>query len=209
MRVFLVHGMARTPVSMTLLGHRLQRAGFRIEYFGYSVTFERLDRIAKRFARKVRDLVADEGAPYGVVGHSLGNIITRMAAAELPPQFARFVMLAPPNQSPTLARRLRDNPIFRLVTGDAGQRLGDDAFYTDLPVPDVPTLVVAGTAGPRSSSLPLGDQANDGVVRLDETQLEDVPIVEVPALHTFLMNRRDVADTVVDFLASDVASAEV
>lgn len=188
---------------MTLLGRRLEKAGFAVEYFGYSVTFERLDRIAARFVNKARSLVGDSGETYAIVGHSLGNIITRMAAAELPAGFTRFVMLAPPNQSSTLARRLRDNPVFRLVTGDAGQSLGDDEFYEQLAVPDVPTLVVAGTAGPRDSRLPLGDAANDGVVRLDETQLDDVPTVEVPALHTFLMNRRDVTDTIVQFLRSD------
>lgn len=200
--------MARTPISMTLLGRRLEKAGFAVEYFGYSVTFERLDRIAERFIQKARASLGESGAPYAVVGHSLGNIITRMAASELPPGFTRFVMLAPPNQSPTLARRLRDNPVFRLVTGDAGQNLGDDAFYEQLPVPDVPTLVVAGTAGPRDPRLPLGETANDGIVSLEETQLDDVPTVEVPALHTFLMNRRDVADTVVDFLGSGTAGAD-
>lgn len=201
MRVFLVHGMARTPMSMTLLGHRLQRAGFTVEYFGYSVTFERLDRIADRLVRKVASLVGTRGTPYAIVGHSLGNIITRMAADALPPGFTRFAMLAPPNHSPKLARQLKSNTLYRLFTGDAGQRLSDTAFYADLPVPDVETLIVAGTAGPRKASLPLGDAANDGIVRLDEAVLDNVPAVEVPALHTFVMNRRDVAATVIDFLA--------
>lgn len=194
--------MARTPVSMMLLGHRLRRAGFAVSYFGYSVTFERLDRIAQRFVGRVEQAMAggDAGMPYAVVGHSLGNVITRMASASLPAGFARFVMLAPPNRSPAIARRLRRNLLFRLFTGDAGQRLADESFFAQLPVPAVPTLIVAGNAGPQGAALPLGEAANDGIVRLDETQLEGTPTLEVPALHTFLMNRRDVAASVLAFL---------
>jgi pimeloyl-ACP methyl ester carboxylesterase len=208
MHVFLIHGMGRSPVSMGLLGHRLRRAGHEPHFFGYSVALTALDSIAERFAQRVRDTVSKAEAgpgtktePFAVIGHSLGNVITRLAAVQLPASFARFVMLAPPNQSPAMARWMAENPVFRWMAGDAGQRLADEQFFQGLAVPSVATLIVAGTAGPRDERLPLGDTMNDGVVTLEESRLGAVPLVTVPATHTFLMNRQDVTGEVLDFLA--------
>ncbi|RMH21833.1 MAG: alpha/beta hydrolase [Acidobacteria bacterium] len=201
MRVFLIHGMARTRLSMAVLAGRLWRAGHRPSLFGYSVQRHTLEHIVERFADRIEEVMAAApGAPYAVVGHSLGNVITRLASPRLPPGFARFVMLAPPNQPPALARALGGNPIFRLAFGDAGDKLKDDGFFARIPVPEVPSLIIAGTRGPRASWLPFGGAANDAILRLEETRLGDLPLVTVHAAHTFLMNRREVFVLVRDFL---------
>ena len=107
MRVILIHGMARSPLSMAPLAARLKAAGHQPSLFGYSVTFQNLDAIAERFAEKVHAVVDDgDSDGYAVIGHSLGNVITRMASPELPDGFRRFAMLAPPNHSPATARAL-------------------------------------------------------------------------------------------------------
>ncbi len=207
MHVFLIHGMGRSPISMSLLGHRLGRAGHDPHFFGYSVALSALDAIADRFAQQVRTTLDEQDTQdeaFAVIGHSLGNVITRLAADRLPESFARFVMLAPPNRSPALAQRLAENPVFRLMTGDAGQRLADEAFFRELAVPTVPTLIMAGTAGPRNARLPLGQATNDGVVSLEESQLDSVPLITFPATHTFLMNRQDVTGEVLAFLEDGV-----
>lgn len=211
MRVFLIHGMARTPLSMAPLALRLRASGHRPSLFGYSVTFERLDRIAERFAEHVREVVGDEVLDnesdaeereegYAVVGHSLGNIITRLASPKLPPGFRRFVMLAPPNHPPATARALEDNFFFVLLTRDAGRKLCDDGFYDDLPAPDVPSLVIAGTRGPSGEWHPANDQAHDGLVTVDEAKLDGVPLVEIHGVHSFLPWRGDIARRVASFL---------
>lgn len=208
MRVFLIHGMGRTPASMAWLALRLRWAGHRTRLFGYSVTLETLDQIAERFLRQVRQTVeedardAAEPRPFAVVGHSLGNIITRMNLEALPDGLQRFVMLAPPNSPPALARELQDNPLFQAVTRDTGQTLCDEDFYETLPVPAMPTLILAGTSGPSGPWHPLGYRANDTVVAVDETRLGNIEVVEVPGVHSFLMNRGDVFERVQQFLAS-------
>ena len=197
MRVFLIHGMGRTQVSMALLARRLRAAGHQTDAFGYFVTKDGLDVIAHKFSRFIDEKRA-AGEPFAVIGHSLGNVITRMA---LPLEgLARFIMLAPPNRPPVMARALQGNPVFRALTRDAGQKLLDDAFYASLPVPQVPTLVVAGTGGPRSSWLPFKGSPSDGVVLVEETRLPGVPHVEVPAIHTFIMNDGEVAKLALGFL---------
>ncbi len=219
MRVFLIHGMGRTSASMLLLQRRLAASGYRPSRFDYMVALADLQTIANSFVSHVREVVEQDSeetrrelaagefaseseakASYAVVGHSLGNIITRLASPLLPVGFRRFIMLAPPNRPSVMARMLRDNPVFRLATRDAGQKIGDEEFYARLPVPQVPSLIIAGTQGPRSPWLPFEGQPNDAVVRVEETHLEGVPTLEVPGIHTFLMNRSDVQQAIETFL---------
>lgn len=207
MRVFLIHGMGRTPASMWILDRRLRGAGHRPSLFGYFVTVADLDEIAARFAAHVErvraaDAEGGEDRGYAVVSHSLGGIVTRLASPRLPPGLRCLAMLAPPNQPPAVVRTLTDNAVFRLLTQDSGRKLNDPAFYESLPVPDVPILVVAGTRGPRAEWLPFAGRPNDSVLRVDETILEGAPTVSVHGVHTFLMNRRDVFAAVRQFLAA-------
>lgn len=199
MRVFLVHGMGRTRASLLLLRARLARAGLAPVLFGYGVARERWDAIVERFVVAVRDAV-DPGQPYGIVGHSLGNVIARAASPRLPEGLRAIVMLAPPNRPPVLAEKFSRSPIFALFTGEAGKNLASPEFYETLPVPAVPTLVVAGTGGPRASWLPHGDEPTDGVVSVSETRLPGARHHEVPRVHTLIMNDREVARLAADFL---------
>ena len=200
MRVFLIHGMGRTSASLLLLARRLGRAGHATSAFGYRVAQHELSRIADDFVAHVtRTTQAEPGAPYAVIGHSLGNVITRLASPRLPPGFARFVMLAPPNRSPALARAMRKSRLYALLTGDAGKKLGDHGFFAELPVPDVPTLVIAGHAEARL--LPFRGAASDGIVGVHETHLAGARHELVTAAHTFIMNDRRATQLLLDFLA--------
>ena len=200
-RVFLIHGMGRTQMSMALIARRLRAAGHQPSSFGYFVTRDPLERIAEQLAAHVDRVGADDGQGYAVIGHSLGNVITRMALPALG-DLRRFVMLAPPNRPPVMAQSLSGNPVFRALTRDAGIKLIDDEFFRQLPLPNVPTLIVAGTREPKARWLPFAGQASDGVVGVEETRLPGVPHVEVPAIHTFIMNDAEVARLTLRFLDS-------
>ena len=215
MRVFLIHGMGRTPASMWLLAWRLREAGHRPSLFGYAVSLTPIDEIVSKLRLHVAArLAADEAAgggpaggpsaepaPYAMIGHSLGNLLTRLASPALPAGFSRFVQLAPPNQSPASARLLRDQTIFQAVTQDAGRKLADEEFFATVPVPDVPTLILAGDAGPRQTFLPpFRGEPNDGVLSVEETRLPGIAHLVLPAIHTFIMNRRDTTRAILAFL---------
>lgn len=205
MRVFLIHGMGRTSVSLALLGRRLRQAGHTTSAFGYLVSRQSLDDIADAWVSHIERGLGDGGADEGfaVVGHSLGNVITRMALPRLP-GLKRFAMLAPPNHPPAMARALERSPVFRALTQDAGRKLlDDDAFYARLPVPTVPTLIIAGNGGPRFARSPWKGAENDGVVSVDECGLagSNVEFAVVDAIHTLIMNQRDVTGLVQRFLA--------
>lgn len=204
MRVFLIHGMGRTPASMWVLDRRLRALGYRPSLFGYFVTVSDLDSIAERFLRhveRVRADDADKGGGYAIVSHSLGGIITRLASPRLPPGWRAFTMLAPPNRPPAVVTDvLGELKLFRLFTRDAGEKLKDGEFYRNLPAPAAPTLVIAGVGGPRLGRLHL-DAPNDGVLRAEETRLAGAEHVEIDAVHTFLMNRTDVLEKILAFFS--------
>jgi len=211
MRTFLLHGLGRTPASMTWLARRLRRAGHPTSVFGYLVLTADLETIAERLTERIaRDLAADTARdglpaprPYAIIGHSLGGIIARLATPGLPPGLARFVMMGPPNHPPAVARSLQGNVLFRWLSGDAGRRLTSSTFYRRLPLPDVPTLVIAGDRGPSAPWLPFGGAPNDGIVRVAEARIPGVPLLVVHGAHTFLMNRRDVGRAVCQFLEAE------
>lgn len=199
MDVVLIHGMGRTPLSMLRLRHRLRRAGHRAVLFGYSPTFETLEGSSARLAKKIERRI---GGDYALVGHSLGSVIIRNALGQLrerPPAACCF--LAPPMVACKAARYFSRFWLYRGLMGEMGQLLADDAFMSRLPLPAVPTRIYGGTGGPRASWLPFGLAANDGILSVAEaTGRFDGEIVEVPAIHTFIMHSKTVAADIAGLL---------
>lgn len=202
----MIHGMGRSPASFAYLARKLRKSGHQVSLFGYTVRNTSLDDIADRFVthvRTVRDAEELEVPRYAIVAHSLGSVIARMASPRLPVGFDRFAMLAPPNQAPLLARRLRDVGVFRAMTGDAGQRLSDPEFFRTLPVPDAATIILAGDAAKQITALPFDGAPADGIVSVEETRLDAVRHRVVPAWHTFIMNHPEVVRALSAFLDAD------
>jgi hypothetical protein len=185
--VFLVHGMGRTPLSMWLLGRRLQRAGYRVAHFGYLSTTGTVGDLGAALGRRAEQATG-EAPRVHFVGHSLGNIIVRWTLAHArPPRAARVVMLAPPNQGAAAADRWARwigwvmPPIHEL-------RTGPESAARALRLPDeVEVGIIAG--------------GRDGKVRVGETHLDGArDHAVVPGFHTFIMNRADVHRLICAFL---------
>jgi hypothetical protein len=202
MRVLLVHGLGRTPLSMAFLARRLRTAGHAPETFGYAGWASSYDAIRHRLAARVADADA-AGAPWIALGHSLGGLLLRDAiAAAAPARLAHLIMLATPNQLPRLAPRAARVAPFRWFTGECGQHLASPDYFARLPAPTVPHTIIAGTRGFSGRWSPFGDEPNDGVVAVSETVMApDRPPVLVPAAHTFIMNHATVQATILEILA--------
>ncbi len=193
-QVVFVHGVGRTPLSMLWLACRLRRAGLQPHQFGYFAEVESFDRIVERLARRFDRLGK---RPTIGIGHSLGGVLLRAAVARLAPTTTpprHLIMLGTPNRSPRLARFLRNWWLFRLVHGDCGQLLGDPQRMDALPPLSVPTTEIAGTAGFNGRWSPFGDEANDGIVSVDEAELDGAALIQLPLRHSFIMNSKQVAD---------------
>jgi hypothetical protein len=197
MRVLLVHGMGRTPLSLARLTRVLKQAGHRPERVGYVAAFESFERILARVRRRLEAL-ARSGEPYAVIGHSLGGLTLRAALTGLSPAPVHFIMLATPNQPPLLARQLHRLWPYRMLCGECGQLLSRPEFFARIPEPSIPYTIIAGDAGYRGRRSPFGGDPNDWLVAVDETKISsgDRPNV-FPVGHTFMMNNREVQAAIV------------
>jgi hypothetical protein len=194
--IILIHGMGRTPLSMLVLRHRLQAAGFSPSLFGYSPTFESFGHCAGRLLAHIRQTPG--GRPYALVGHSLGAVLIRAVLPQLeenPPAACFF--LAPPSQASRAAQYFAGNPLYKLLMGEMGQLLASEDFMDSLPAPAMPTRIYAGICDFAGRFSAFGDEPNDGILTLKETEgALAIPAIPVPSTHTFIMNSRQVADDI-------------
>ena len=161
--------MGRTPLSGWALLRRLRRAGLTTRTFGYSVVFENCDAIVARLRTRLSLLAATDD--YIVIGHSLGGVLLRAALNSLPPGSAlprHVYLLGSPVLASRIATRLKNNGLFRTLTGDCGQLLGSADRMQAMGPLAVPATGIVGTRGISNRFGIFGDEVNDGLVSLSE-----------------------------------------
>ena len=194
--VVLLHGQGRTRASMLVLSKRFKAAGYQTANFSYFQMNKPLDQISGELIAFIREKV--QTPRYHLIGHSLGNVIIRDAfRQEYPPGLGRIVMLAPPNQAAHLAKRFKNNLLYRWFAGDSGQKLSEEDFFRELPVPVVEFGVIAGGKGQKITF----SEPNDGLVAVEATKLEGMSdFIVLNHAHTFIMNCKDTFDHCRKFL---------
>jgi triacylglycerol lipase len=171
--VVLLHGLARTPLSMMALWLAARRRGYRVINWHYRSTLGSIAEHAEAFGREVAPRLA--AAPrVHFVTHSLGGIIVRQfLSTHALPNLGRVVMLAPPNGGSEVADVLqRSELITRYVTPARELGTGDTSVPLSLPPATFPVGVIAGSR----SHIPLfsnwmNHEPNDGVVAVERTKL--------------------------------------
>jgi hypothetical protein len=209
--VVLVHGLMRSTDSMDPVAEAVsKRSGKLPAAFGYASTRAAIDEHASALREWVENLPGQPRISF--VAHSLGNIVVRRAIAMwqqdgdprlVLPRLHRMVMLGPPNQGATIARRLAMLRLFETVTGEAGQELGVawERMQMRLATPPFPFCIVAGDVSSQPVRNPLVAGESDFVVSVEETRLEGAAEhVTVPALHSFLMSDEKVLEITLQFL---------
>jgi pimeloyl-ACP methyl ester carboxylesterase len=164
--VILVHGLWVPAAVMTPLAARHAAAGFRCHLFSYFGRGRPLQAHAERLARFARDV-----GPAHFVGHSLGGLVAlETLEAHRDIQVGNVVLLGTPVRGNFAGRRLAQRGWGRWFMG-ATQPLWSEARSLRWTRPE-PLGVVAGTLpvglGRLFGALP---GPNDGVVRLEETEL--------------------------------------
>ena len=202
--VVLAHGLGRTPASMAILANRLEEAGFRVVRFGYPSRSEPMEALVDRLRDEVERCCGDDPRHVHFVTHSMGGVLVRSYLSRRPePHEGRVVMLSPPNRGSEIVDAFADSELLRSFLGPAGSRLGTrpDGIANQLGPVRFSLGIIAG----RRSMNPIGSWLipgpDDGTVGVDRADIEgSSSFLVLPATHTFIMNRRDVADDVVHFL---------
>jgi triacylglycerol lipase len=202
--VILIHGLGRTAASMAILGSRLEDAGYRVVRFGYPSTSEPIDTLVAELQAEVERCCRVETETVHFVTHSMGGVLVRAYLAGQPPAHrGRVVMLSPPSHGSEIVDTFASTPLLRSLLGPAGSQLGTGASGIAQRLPPIRFNLGIMTGdrslNPLSSWLIPGP--DDGKVGVDRARLAGAAdFLVLPATHTFIMNRRDVADEAIHFL---------
>ncbi len=203
--VIVLHGLRRTPASMAILVARLEDAGYGVTSFGYASTSDPMESLVDQLEAAVALCCAGHAGDVHFVTHSMGGVLVRSyLSQQAEPHNGRVVMLSPPSQGSEIVDAFADSPRLRaLFVGPAASRLGTDSagIATQLGPARFDLGIITGdrSLSPIGSWLIPGP--DDGKVAVGRANVEgSADFLVVPATHTFIMNRRDVARQVVHFL---------
>ncbi|NNF49728.1 MAG: alpha/beta hydrolase [Woeseiaceae bacterium] len=206
--VVLLHGLARTAMSMNKMQRALQEAGYETANIGYpsrDYTVEELAQIA------IPDGIEACGANDDIeqihfVTHSLGGILVRQyLSTDSIENLGRVVMLGPPNQGSAAVDKLDGVPGFDWLNGPAGRQLGkgEDSVPLNLGPATFELGVIAAsrTIDPITSAVL--ENPDDGRVSVEDTKLEGmVDFVVVKHSHAFMMRMSEPIELTIRFLAT-------
>ena len=203
--VILLHGLGRFRQSMRGLDQQLKGLGYATINLAYPSTTKSIETIAESYlARAVQSCEADGAMKIHFVGHSLGGIVVRQyLQRHSVPLGSRLVMLSPPNQGSELVDLLMHVPVYKWLTGPAGQEIGSgpEAVIHRLQPVEIEVGVIAGNRSINLLFSAFLEGTDDGMVSVKSTMLSEMrDFIIVPSSHTFIMRSPLVIRQVAHFL---------
>ena len=189
---------------MAILVSRLENAGFRVVNFGYPSRSEPIEALVELLDSEVGQCCNSEVETVHFVTHSMGGVLVRSYLSHRPEEHqGRVVMLSPPSQGSEIIDAFSDSDLLRSILGPAALLLGTDSVGIANQLE--PVRFSLGVITGNRSLDPVGSWLipgpDDGKVSVDRAAVEGaVDFMVLPATHTFIMNRSDVAEQVVHFL---------
>jgi hypothetical protein len=202
--VVLLHGLARSSKSMSLLENALFVRDFRVINIDYPSTEHGIDDLVNILENELERCCKERSQPVHFVTHSLGGILVRAyLARETFEPLGRVVMLSPPNQGSELVDAFGDSPIYELILGPAGRELGTNEASVPRALPPVEFElgIITGdeTINPIGAWLIPGE--NDGAVSVESAQVAGMSeLIVLPENHTFIMQSPEAVEQVVHFI---------
>jgi len=204
--VVLLHGLARTSVSMNKMQRALDDAGYETANIAYPSRHHTVEELAEMaIPEGLQQCRAKlEIVRIHFVTHSLGGILLRqyLSAYDIT-ELGRVVMLGPPNQGSAAVDKLAGVPGFDWLNGPAGRQLGKGEDSVPLKLGpatfELGVIAASRTIDPITSAL-LRDP-DDGRVSVEDTKLDGMAdFVVVKHSHAFMMRMRRPIELTLRFL---------
>lgn len=204
--VILLHALGHNAHSMNPIASQLAKSHYLIVSHSYPSNRKPIQILAEENVTAfVQECQQHNASKIHFVTHSLGGIILRAYLQNHRIEnLGRVVMLAPPNHGSQLADLLKNNFLFRLITGSAGQEL--TTSQTSLPNvlnPSIPGQlgIIAGNFSLSPVMNYLCHEENDGKVTVSSTKMQQMKdFLILPVGHTFMTYNRLVIKEVAHFL---------
>jgi pimeloyl-ACP methyl ester carboxylesterase len=202
--VVLLHGLGRTPLSMKRIEWTLQGQNYRVINASYPSTRVSIQDAADHWLSDVlKNQITNPNVKIHFVSHSLGGIVLRqyLTNHEIP-NLGRVVMLAPPNHGSELADRLRNNCLYRLAMGPAGQQLGtsESSVPMQLGPVDFELGVIAGDRSLNPLFWSWIPGPDDGKVSVRSADVPGAELLVVHHSHTWMAWSAQVDSAIARFL---------
>lgn len=200
--VVLLHGLWRGWRAMQPLARALDQEGFSTLNLPYPSGRMPIDHLVARVRSQVEKIAGDQ--PVNFITHSLGGILVRsLLAGEVPWEWGKIIMLAPPNRGSEIVDWSSTHPLIHKVLGPAGRALGSAGVPCELPAlpPGIEAAVIMGNRCSIPVFRKLLGSENDGIVSAAKGRLEGLRGFSViNADHTFIQMHPETIRLSLDFL---------
>jgi len=204
--VVLLHGIARTSLSMKPIEKTLLKKGYATLNIHYPSRSNTIENLASFVYQQILDDARFNKQPLHFVTHSMGGLVVRALLNKHPLETVqRIVMLGPPNQGSEVADLIHPYQPFKAFYGPAlseltTMRAKQNPFAT---IPSQCELgVIAGSFNIDPICYFILPKGHDGKVTIKSTQLSGMKDhLILPSGHSFMMYNPKVLEQISYFLA--------